>query len=283
MWWPQSWRKVPVKPPAPVPEQQEEEVDTMESLLARGMTRGKAKKHLLHDVITARVRPANAQARVMQQAVEDHARIIAAIPDYPVHHVTPHMPSWLALDQDGEGPFITHAQLMLPTLNHILQTIRRQTPPFRLEEREWVARQIFGSTNTPREWKGTKETLGTHTNLADAVTIKDDEDVRLWMAASVNATLLRMCVVFHQVDAGGDQTPRRPFRNYLPPETYRRMEEEEELAEDDPTGPESSVTAEARAAHAPVSQLLWRGWWFGQGSDLEIGKNSSHFEANFRC
>lgn len=153
-----------------------------------------------------------------------------ALPNLPVCLRRPFLPNWFISDdlngQVSPKPFITHALIMLPTFNHILQVIRRRTPPTRAREK-WVPRQIFGSTSPSNKWRPNAEGTGSRPDVADIVTLENDEDVRAWMAASANHSILRLCVVFHQADHLGNQTPAPEFRPYLKPEIYQITEQEE--------------------------------------------------------
>lgn len=118
---------------------------------------------------------------------------------------------------------------MVPTFNHLLQAIRRRTPRFRVNEGEWVPRQIYAATSPPAEWSVNDESKVSNPDPGNIIILEDDEDVRVWMAASVTFTVLRLCVVFHQVDPVGNQTPPPTFRSYLPTVAYQTMEGEIQL------------------------------------------------------
>lgn len=181
--------------------------------------------------------PASASTRGRQRRL--------LVPNFPVCLRLPSMPNWLTPDEvEGRRlsmPFIAHAVLMLPTFNHVLQAIRRRTPPHRVEEGEWTPRHIFGSTSVATGWRPSQVGGGSRPDAGDVINIEDDEDVRGWLIATAGHPILRMCVVFHQVDRLGNQTPSPEYRPYLPPTVYRDMEEEEQnmqyVDEDEPPEP----------------------------------------------
>lgn len=170
------------------------------------------------------------------------------------------MPNWFILDgfkgRLSSEPFIAHAQIMMPTFNHILQVIRGCTSRFHVEGNEWVPRQILGSTSSSHEWRLNLEGTGSRPDSIDIVSLRDDEDVTVWMTAAASHSILSLFVVFHQVDQRGNQTPAPDFQPYLAPEIYCNMDEEEErirLGNDNRPGTIMRVPALATARPAPAT------------------------------
>lgn len=130
---------------------------------------------------------------------------------------------------------------MLPTFNHLLQAIRRRTPPHRVEDGPWTSRHIFGSPSVVTRWRLSPVGGGSRPDTGDVINLEDIEDVRGRVIATAGYPILRMCIVFHQVDRRGNQTPSPEYPPNLPPTVYRDMEEKEQIMlyanEDEPPEP----------------------------------------------
>ncbi|KAL0630995.1 hypothetical protein Q9L58_010148 [Maublancomyces gigas] len=157
-----------------------------------------------------------------KRAFDEYARVVAETRSFPVCLTQAFFPDWFVTDgpdvRELARPFITNTVLMLPTFNHLLQAIRRRTPAHRVEEGGWVPRQILVSTSPSIEWNTVTEGTRSRPDLPDIINIKDDEDVRVWILAACNQNVLRLFVVFHQLDHLGKQSPAPDYRAYLAPE-----------------------------------------------------------------
>lgn len=142
-------------------------------------------------------------------------------------------PPWLPFLGHEDAPYMAHIQLALLSFNYLLRAIRRRTPPLRKEGGgDWIPRQIYGSTSEVANW-GRAPSGARQPGAGDIIHISDDEDVRVWLAASAKASMLFALVIFHDPDPTGEQTPPPMFKNYLSPEVYEEAEDEDDNADED--------------------------------------------------
>ena len=128
-------------------------------------------------------------------------------------------PGWLPRDDADPFIFTTHFQLLLPTFSYLVRNIRAHALAAG-GDNEWDPRQNFGAISSTSIWIAGVDGIR-RPHQADIIRLSDDDNVRTWLAVAPMNEILRVCVIFHQLDEDGMQTPPPPFTEYLPETLYQ--------------------------------------------------------------